>query len=355
MKLAYTPLKIFHYQETLRSLMSKTETPEPPIHVRIKPINLCNHHCWYCAYKAGDLQLGEDMNQKDQIPEDKMMAIAEDLVSMGVKAVTFSGGGEPFLYKSLLKVSKILVDGGVQIASLTNGSKLEGEVAEYFAKHATWLRISLDAWDDASYTASRGVRDGEFQSLLKRISDFANLKGTCVLGISLIVDQKNAEHVYEIVQLLRESGVNNVKISPCIVSNDGAENNLYHQPIFSSVRSQVERLIKDASSSDFELFDAYHELETKFDKEYDWCPFLQALCVIGADLNVYSCQDKAYTDKGLLGSLKERGFAEFWNEGKTKFYKINPDKDCQHHCVANHKNQILHEYLNTDPIHKVFV
>jgi Fe-coproporphyrin III synthase len=157
------------------------------------------------------------------------------------------------------------------------------------------------------------------------------------------------------VQILRELGIHNVKISPCIVSNDGAENNRYHQPIFSSVRSQVDRLVIDCQYDNFELFDAYHELETKFDKNYDWCPFLQALCVIGADLKVYSCQDKAYTDKGLLGSIKEQGFAELWSEGKSKFHKINPAIDCRHHCVANHKNQMLHEYFNTDPIHKVFV
>ena len=355
MTLAYTPFKIFHYPDTLSSMSSESGSPEAPVHVRIKPINLCNHHCWYCAYKAEDMQLGEDMDQKDQIPEDKMMEIADDLIDMKVKAVTFSGGGEPFLYKPLLKVSKKLIDGGIQIASLTNGSKLEGELAEYYAHNSTWLRISLDAWDDASYTASRGVRDGEFKRLLKRISEFAKFRGSCVLGISLIVDQKNAKHVYEIVQLLRESGVNNVKISPCIVSNEGEENNLYHQQIYSSVRSQVDRLLEDLSNSDFELFDAYHELETKFDKNYDWCPFLQALCVIGADLNVYSCQDKAYTDKGLLGSLKEQGFAEFWKDSKSKLRKINPAKDCRHHCVANHKNQMLHQYLNTDPIHKVFV
>ena len=355
MTLAYTPFKIFHYSDTISSMVSKTGAPEPPIHVRIKPINICNHHCWYCAYKAENLQLGEGMDQRDQIPENKMMEIAEDLVTMGVKAVTFSGGGEPFLYKSLLKVSKILIDGGIQIASLTNGSKLEGALAEFFANHATWLRISLDAWDDASYTDSRGVRDGEFKRLLKRIVDFVNLNGSCVLGISLIDDQINAKHVYEIVQLLRESGVHNVKISPCIVSNYGEENNRYHQQIFSSVRSQIDCLIKDVSDGDFELFDAYHELETKFYKEYDWCPFLQALCVIGADLNVYSCQDKAYTENGLLGSLKEQRFAEFWNTSRDKFFKVNPSEDCRHHCVANHKNQMLHEYFNTDTKHQSFV
>ena len=63
----------------------------------------------------------------------------------------------------------------------------------------------------------------------------------------------------------------------------------------------------------------------------------------------------AYTDKGLLGSLKEHGFAELWSEGKSKFHKINPAIDSLQHSVSNHKNQILHEYFNTEPIHKVFV
>ena len=83
------------------------------------------------------MQLGEDMDQKDQIPENKMMEIVEDLVNMGVKEVTFSGGGEPFLYKPLLKVLKKLIVGGIQITSLTNGSKLEGELTEYFANNRT--------------------------------------------------------------------------------------------------------------------------------------------------------------------------------------------------------------------------
>ena len=130
MTLAYTPFKIFHFSDTLSSMSSDIGTPAAPIHVRIKPINLCNHHCWYCAYKAKDMQLGEDMDQKDQIPEDKMMEIVEDLVNMGVKAVTFSGGGELFLYKPLFEVSKKLIDSGIQIASLTNVSILEGELAE---------------------------------------------------------------------------------------------------------------------------------------------------------------------------------------------------------------------------------
>ena len=76
------------------------------------------------------------MNEKDEIPEPKMMEIIEDIIEMKVKAVTFSGGGEPFLYKPLLKVVRRLTDSSVQFAALSNGSRLDGELAEAFANHA---------------------------------------------------------------------------------------------------------------------------------------------------------------------------------------------------------------------------
>ncbi len=44
MNFSYTPFKIFHYPDTLSSMSSEFGSPVAPIHVRIKPINLCNHH-----------------------------------------------------------------------------------------------------------------------------------------------------------------------------------------------------------------------------------------------------------------------------------------------------------------------
>ena len=89
----YSNLKFLRYSEHMEAL--KANKVVAPVHIRIKPINHCNHSCWYCAYRADNLQLGEDMNLRDRIPEDKMSEIVADVISMGVKAVTFSGGGEP--------------------------------------------------------------------------------------------------------------------------------------------------------------------------------------------------------------------------------------------------------------------
>lgn len=356
MGLLYTKMKVFHYKEKIDSLPIEDERILPPIHIRIKPTNICSHNCWYCAYKADNLQLGKDMVQKDYIPKEKMMEIINDLVEMGVKAVTFSGGGDPFCYPYLTDAVKKLSLSPVKFASLTNGSRLHGEVAEIFAHYGTWLRISIDGWDDESYAKYRGVKVGEFTKVMKNIENFKKLAGDCYLGISLIVDKQNAGHIYDFIGRLKNIGVNSVKVSPCIVSNEGAENNAYHAPFFDQVKESTREAVADFSDGHFEIFDSYHALDDKFKKDYDWCPYLQILPVIGADLNIYPCQDKAYNlEEGLIGSIKEQRFKDFWFSDKNKFFKIKPSKVCNHHCVANEKNKMVLEYLNADKVHLGFV
>lgn len=352
----YSTLKILHYPEKLESLPESTGKTEAPIHIRIKPTNVCAHNCSYCAYRVDTLQVGRDMDERDQIPRDKMMEIIDDIEQMGVQAVTFSGGGDPFYYKPLLESVKRLAQGPVKFASLTNGARLRGELAEVFATHASWLRVSIDGWDEESYMAYRDVPEGEFSRVMENMQAFKRLNGSCILGVSYIVDQKNAPHVESFVERIRDIGVDNIKISPCVISSDGKKNNRYHEPVFEMVKEQVTRSVERFSSDDFQIYDAYHILGEKFGKEYHWCPYMQVLPIIGADQHVYSCQDKPYNMAcGFIGSLKEQRFRDFWYGSREKFFAINPSQDCGHHCLANEKNKLILRYLDAKTDHMGFV
>lgn len=350
----YSNLKFLRYADRLAALAEGRVVA--PVHVRIKPINRCNHHCWYCAYRADKLALGEDMDLNDRIPTGKLFEIVDDLVGMGVQAVTFSGGGEPLLYKELPEVVRRLAAGGIKVATLTNGTNLKGAMADAFAAHGTWVRVSLDAWDDASYSAARGAPAGAFTKLIDNIRAFTGRGSACVLGVSLIVGEANHAHIAETCALLKEAGVNHVKISGAVVSNDVVENNLYHRRISEEVAKQIFQA-KSLNGSDFTIVDHYHELEERFDKDYKSCPFLQFLTVIGADCRVYTCQDKAYTEGGLLGSIADRSFRSFWysDENRQRLNDLDPSQSCRHHCVAHQKNLVLTEFLGTDADHARFV
>ena len=352
----YTKLKVFHFQEKVDSLPASVGKIMAPVHIRIKPTNICNHRCWYCAYKAEGLQLGKDMVVKDTIPLPRMMEIVEDIAAMGVQAITFSGGGEPFCYPHLVPAVKELIRNKIRIASLTNGALLQGEAAELFARHGTWVRVSMDGWDDASYMKYRGTKDGEFTRIIHNIREFKAYKGPCQLGVSFILDKDNYGHFYDLAKLLKSIGVDSVKVSPCIVSNTSEGNNAYHDPFFNEAAAVIRKAVADLSGGTFELYNAYHRQEINFSKDYTWCPYLQILPIIGADLNIYSCQDKAYNlDCGLTGSIKDVRFRDFWFSDKNKFFRINPSRDCDHHCVADGKNRMVLEYLGADPQHLGFV
>ena len=352
----YTNMKIFHFKDKIDSLSKLNSNILSPVHIRIKPTNVCNHNCEYCAYRAEQLQLGQDMVIRDSIPKDKMMEIIDDLIKMDVKAVTFSGGGEPFCYPHLLDTVKKLSETQIKFATLTNGALMKGEVARIFALYGTWVRVSIDGWNDESYSDYRGASSFEFSKVLQNIRDFKAYSGKCYLGASIIVDKKNAPHIYELISKLKNAGVDSVKIAPCIISNDGKKNNEYHAHIFDLVQKQILTAKAEMEEDKFEIYNSYHTQLESFEKKYDWCPYLQILPIIGADLNIYPCQDKAYNLKdGLIGSIKNQRFKDFWFSDKNNFFKINPNKVCNHHCVADSKNKSIFNYLGVDQGHLEFV
>ncbi len=350
----YSSLKFLQFNDQLQS--SANGNVVAPVHVRVKPTNWCNHKCWFCAYRTDDLQLGGQMREQDSIPEGKMLALAHEFVELGVKAVTFSGGGEPLLYKPLPKVIDILAAGGIKIAALTNGSNLKGRMADAFAAHGTWIRISLDAWDDASYVKSRGAKNNEFTRLIDNIRSFTERKSHCVLGVSFIVGDDNYQHISEVCALLKDCGVNHVKITGAVVSNDIQGNNQYHGKIKKHVGQQIKEA-GDLADNEFKILDHYHDLDERFEKNYHTCSFLRFLTVVGADQYVYTCQDKAYTETGRMGYIGDKTFKEFWfsDENREFLNSFNPSIQCPHHCVSHSKNLAINEYMTLDTEHSSFV
>ena len=86
----YGELKLFRYGNKLEQVMREEVTP--PLHIRLKPINACNHHCFWCCYRADALYMSQNFGLKDMIPREKMREIVGDMGDAGVRAVPFTGG-----------------------------------------------------------------------------------------------------------------------------------------------------------------------------------------------------------------------------------------------------------------------
>jgi len=341
----YSNLKLLWHHEKFRSFLDKKISA--PIYVRLKPTNRCNHHCSFCSYDplTGDLAVRNETNRIDEITHEKIMEIIEDFKEMGVKAVTFSGGGEPLLYHSIEEAMQKVLDAGMNLSIITNGQGLNGKKAEILSQ-ANWVRISSEG-DVASFSKIRKVPEKWFYILAGNIKKFAQIKNPkCELGINLVVHKNNAEQVYESVKHFKNLGTNHIKITPMWIENF----NEYHKSTKESVLEQITKAREDFQDKNFNVHDTYVEDfsgASVSERKYNRCWIMQTIPVIGANCKVYFCHDKAYASDGVLGSIKDKSFKDLWfsEEAAEIFRNFNPQEKCKHHCANDSKNNLINESM----------
>ncbi len=349
----YSQLKIFYHQETLKRLLNGERCS--PVYIRIKPTNRCNHNCNYCHYKNAYLDL-DQYSPVDEIPRDKMLQIVQDMADMGVKAVTFSGGGEPLLYPYIEETMERLLENGIDLSVITNGSLLRGKKAEILA-HAKWVRISIDSCRDEEYCRIRGLKSGAFTELCSNIADFAKIKDkTCEFGINVVVNNENYRELREIAELMKSLGVNHVKYAP-LCTNDTWK---YHEAFKDKVTETLEKAQAELSDEKFRIINLYtgdFADSVIFERQYSRCPIKEFVCVIAANSKVYYCHDKAYLSDGMVCDLKEQSFQEAWYSEKVteQFRAFDAKACCKQHCVYDSRNELINSFLDMDLNHVNFV
>ena len=310
----YSNLKIFSHMQEVQKVKSGERIA--PIYVRIKPTNKCNQNCYYCHYKNPYLDLNQ-YNSTDEINREKMLEIIEDFKNIGVKAITFSGGGEPLLYPYIEETMEAVLKAGIDLSIITNGSLLKEKKAELLS-NAKWVRISLESGCAETYSKIRGVREEAFDELCQNIKIFAKIKNQeCELGINYVVGPENYKEVYYTGKLMRELGANHIKYTALM--NNYAEE--LHKPFKEDVINQIHKLI-DENNGIFKVINLYENdfiSNAVFGRNYNVCTIKDYVTVIAANSKIYYCHDKAYLDAGEVGDISQKSFKEVWfSEEATK-------------------------------------
>lgn len=341
----YSEYKIAFFPEKIESFVEGKISA--PIYVRIKPTNLCNHNCFFCVYASGYRRektagafhsgMHEDIEHKDVIPTPKMYEILDDLAGIGVRAVTYSGGGEPLMHHDIVPIMRKTKDLGIDLSVLTNGQLLTKERAEILAE-AKWVRVSMDYISGEQIAYQRGIAPSSFQIVMNNIEHFSKIKNRdCDLAVNFIVHHGNHDSIFEMAKRLKDSGVESVRFSPMWIPNFQE----YHASIAASVSEQLAKasvLIDEG----FDINTSYNLSGSGFspDRRYARCFFMEIVPVIGADLQVYTCHNKAYDKTGILGSIRDRKFSDLWfsEEMQKVMDGFDPRDRCRHQCANDGKN-----------------
>lgn len=344
----YSPYKIIHHEEKLIALMDK-ETAAP-LYVRIKPTNRCNHNCFFCVYNESYANMHEGMIKRDELSREKLLEILEDFKGIGVRAVTYSGGGEPLIHPNIEEVMQRTLDYGIDLSIITNGQKLSGKKAEILAK-AKWVRISMDYCDEEGFKISQRGSGRMFFEIISNIKNFTKDPHTCDIEVNYIITRENHKNLKRATELLKNLGIDNIRFSPVWISDVDD----YHNSMISYVMYVLKSLKEEFEDENFKIYSSYNKhaiSKEATQRTYNRCPFMETVPAIGADYKVYGCHNQAYSEKGLIGSIKDKRFQEMWFSKETREYfdKFNPKRNCAGiQCAADKKNIIMNEIFETSP------
>lgn len=362
----YSPLKVIHHRERLDALRRGEQIV--PTQVQLIISDLCNQDCGFCAYRQSGYTANElftfdstlsvvgHNNPVRMIEHCKVDEILQDVHDMGIKAVQFTGGGEPTVHPQFADIYQRTLNLGLTPALVTNGVLLDKHIERVV--HSAWVRISVDASTPAMYANIRRVSEGQFHRVWCNISKLVDAKRerdarNLAIGVGYVVTQDNWHGVMEFARRAKAAGVDNIRISAVFQPDD--------EEYFSSFYDGASRLCKDVEeleTPDFKVFNLFGDRVQDLrdhSPDYEFCGYQQFNTYIGGDLNVYRCCVQSYSTHGLIGSLKHQTFRELWfSQEKTDDFDSFDARNCER-CQFNSKNRTILYAIDDEPMHVNFV
>lgn len=321
-----------------------------PLHLHFVISDLCNQDCHFCSYRmSGGFateQFADEMGNRNPvrfIPTAKVKEILDDCAALGVRAIEFTGGGEPTVHADHIEIFAHAQSLGLQTGLVTNGVRLRDNPVY---REFDWIRVSLDAGRPETY---QGIRASK--AWPKVIANMA-LVGTYKkphFGVGFVVTEENYAELVEATHIARDVGAAYIRVS-AVFSHEGSGR-------YTELRGKIAEQRREAKTLETEKFrvvDMFGDRIEDLDQgapDYSFCGQQQFVLYIGGDQKVYRCCTNAYTKHGEIGDLSQQRFRE-WIKGNRR-YDFNA-KSC-HHCQFNEKNREIAYMLDPGPAHVNFV
>lgn len=329
-----------------------------PIHVQLIISDLCNQNCNFCAYRMPTgfsvenfAEIKEDgtrvVNPNRMIPKEKCFEILEDCRTVGVKAIQFTGGGEPTVHPDHVDIFRKAQNLGLETALVTNGAILR-DFSTYNAM--TWIRVSLDAGTEETYAKTRESKS--WKTVLRNLEAMTKLDASVTVGVGFVVTKYNYKEIELACRLVKDIGLNYVRLS-AVFSSD--EEDYYTSEIFAAITDSI-KASKQLETNKFKVISLFGDRIRDLGQgkpDYDVCGYQNFTTYIGGDQKVYRCCTTSYTKHGEIGDLRDTSFLDwFRNRTESAYRGFNP-RTC-HHCQFNNQNRIINKAISK-PMHENFV
>jgi MoaA/NifB/PqqE/SkfB family radical SAM enzyme len=290
------------------------------------------------------------------ISAEKAIEILNDCAAMGVRAIQFTGGGEPTVHPQHIELFELTSTLGMSWSLVTNGIKLLPKHTETFLK-ASWIRVSLDAGSAEAYASIREAREVDFDKVLANVTSLCEARerdSQLIVGVGYVVTPDNFHEVVQAAKLVRETGADNLRVSAMF----SPENENMLTPEQWEIAENSCKLAEDEQTESFQVFNRFEARRAdlvQHNPDYETCGYQHFTTYIGGDLNVYRCCNTSYNTRGLLGSLEDQRFKHLWYSQEVRDQLNNFNARGCDKCQFNGINRFIN-YLAADrPDHVEFV
>tara|TARA_Y100001963_G_scaffold160065_1_gene267533 strand:- start:1468 stop:2667 length:1200 start_codon:yes stop_codon:yes gene_type:complete len=316
-----------------------------PVLIEVDPSNACNHACSFClsSYIHFEKYKGTETFSRATMPRDMLMNLCKDFVDMGVRAVNWTGGGEPTLNKHLKEAIEYCGKNGIKQGIFTNGTLLDKrDLFETMVDNMTWVRISIDTGTEESYNKIRVPKGGadwnKMVSNVTKLIEVNKSKGNKLdIGVGYVISPDTYHEILDFAHFFKDFDLKYCQYKPeIIIREDGGQ-----QRDIEFWRDKVQPMLDEAKEILGDKFQVNgYKLEDlamdrkHFGRNYKKCLGSQISPCIGADGHIYVCTNHRGWKQYSYGCLYDnKSFKEIWNDITTRKNVMNQIEEVE--CFSN--------------------
>lgn len=223
--------KIAAHQERLSLFLSGSEDDITPANLEIWPSLTCTARCHSCPYiRNGARRTADrDLDQNYLMPVELWRRLAAEFSAAGGLSVTFTGGGEPTVNKSLSRFAAIAREFGMEWGLYTNGASLTPAIIDELLSYGpTFIRVSINSGSAAAHHALYRLGTEAYGHIQKMVSHMLRRarSGSSSIGLGYIMTRADPSELAGIsefcVELAATSGrpIDYIAIRPALTYYD---------------------------------------------------------------------------------------------------------------------------------------
>lgn len=333
---------LFHYGKILEDI-AKGQTEFPPIAIEIHPTAMCNHRCIHCSYKVRN-------ESRASLSKEVMDRLVESIIKMNIRAVYFSGGGEPTMYPGLSGYIERLHSDGIECSIITNGSCFERMGLVPIADKLNYIAVSVPGVDSEVFQTISGTENLEkVLSLPRKIKDVHG-GASPIIGSRIVLTNKNYWQVRDFLRVIREREFDYALFK---IVRDYEDNG-------QGLTKDEETKLKAEIAGIEDINEDFTNIKAIFNyralpefKNRCWTNYYGMLVNVSTDGKVYPNIVEIDKEDFCIGSLYEMPLEDMWNSPRHEQVKQRSDEKWQsgacRNCRAMSYNAILNNWMSQLP------